>query len=77
MLYVTSPDYSLLRSAYVKARDSYQLADKIYKRDQDLLAHKAIAEADLEQAESAMSAGGSRSAIVRAGHSHSGNFQSG
>jgi cobalt-zinc-cadmium efflux system membrane fusion protein len=52
MLYVTSPDYSLLRSAYIKARDAYQLADKIYKRDQDLYAHKAIAEADLEQAES-------------------------
>jgi len=52
MLYVTSPDYSLLRSSYVKARDAFQLADKIYKRDQDLLAHKAIAEADLEQAES-------------------------
>jgi len=42
----------LLRSAYVKARDLFQLADRIYKRDQDLLAHKAIAEADLEQAES-------------------------
>jgi cobalt-zinc-cadmium efflux system membrane fusion protein len=52
MLYVTSPDYSLLRSAYVKARDAFQLADKFYKRDQDLYAHKAIAEADLEQAES-------------------------
>ncbi len=52
LLYVTSPDYSLLRSAYVKARDAYQLADKFYKRDQDLYAHKAIAEADLEQAES-------------------------
>ncbi len=52
MLYVTSPDYSVLRSAYVKARDAYQLADKVYKRDQDLLAHKGIAEADLEQAES-------------------------
>lgn len=52
MLYVTSPDYSLLRSAYVKARDAFQLADKFYKRDQDLFAHKAIAEADLEQAES-------------------------
>lgn len=52
MLYVTSPDYSTLRSAYVKARDAFQLADKFYKRDQDLLAHKAIAEADLEQAES-------------------------
>jgi cobalt-zinc-cadmium efflux system membrane fusion protein len=52
MLYVTSPDYSLLRSAYIKARDAFQLADRFYKRDQDLLAHKAIAEADLEQAES-------------------------
>ncbi|MGH9681906.1 MAG: efflux RND transporter periplasmic adaptor subunit, partial [Candidatus Acidiferrales bacterium] len=38
--------------AYIKARDAYQLADKFYKRAQDLLAHKAIAEADLEQAES-------------------------
>ena len=52
MLYVTSPDYSLLRSAYVKARDAFQLADKVYKRDQDLYAHKAIAEAEVEQAES-------------------------
>jgi membrane fusion protein, heavy metal efflux system len=52
MLYVTSPDYSILRSAYVKARDAFQLADRFYKRDQDLYAHKAIAEADLEQAES-------------------------
>ncbi len=77
MLYVTSPDYSLLRSAYVKARDSFQLADRIYKRDQDLLAHKAIAEADLEQAESARAQAECRSAIQRAGHSHSGNFQSG
>ncbi len=52
MLDVTSPDYSTLRSAYFKARDAFKLADKVYKRDQDLLAHKAIAEADLEQAES-------------------------
>ena len=52
MLYVTSPDYSILRSAYVKARDAFQLADRFYKRDQDLYAHKAIAEADVEQAES-------------------------
>jgi cobalt-zinc-cadmium efflux system membrane fusion protein len=52
LLYVTSPDYSVARSAYVKARDAFQLADKFYKRDQDLYAHKAIAEADLEQAES-------------------------
>jgi cobalt-zinc-cadmium efflux system membrane fusion protein len=52
MLYVTSPDYSLARSTYVKARDSFQLADRIYNRDKDLLDHKAIAAADLEQAES-------------------------
>jgi membrane fusion protein, heavy metal efflux system len=52
LLYVTSPDYSILRSAYVKARNAFQLADRFYKRDQDLYAHKAIAEADLEQAES-------------------------
>ncbi len=52
MLYIASPDYSLLRSAYIKARDAFQLADKFYKRAQDLYAHKAIAQADLEQAES-------------------------
>ena len=53
LLYVSSPDYSLLRSGYIKARDAFQLADRVYKRDQDLLTHKAIAEADLDQAESA------------------------
>ena len=55
MLYVTSPDYSVLRSAYIKARDAFQLADKIYKRTQDLYTHKAVAEADVEQAESTRS----------------------
>jgi cobalt-zinc-cadmium efflux system membrane fusion protein len=52
MLYVTSPDYSILRSAYIKARDAFQLADKFYKRAQELYEHKVIALADLEQAES-------------------------
>jgi membrane fusion protein, heavy metal efflux system len=52
LLYVASPDYSLTRSAYIKARDAFQLADKFYKRAQDLYAHQAIAQADLEQAES-------------------------
>jgi cobalt-zinc-cadmium efflux system membrane fusion protein len=52
MLYVTSPDYSVLRSAYIKARDAFQLSDKFYKRAQDLYEHKVIAQADLEQAES-------------------------
>ena len=52
LLYVASPDYSQLRSAYIKARDAFQLADRFYKRAQDLYAHQAIAQADLEQAES-------------------------
>ena len=52
LLYVTSPDYSVTRSTYVKARDAFLLADKFYKRAQDLYAHQAIAQADLEQAES-------------------------
>jgi len=52
MLYVTSPDYSLLRATYLKARDSLQLAKKQYARAQDLYAHQAIAQADVETAES-------------------------
>jgi cobalt-zinc-cadmium efflux system membrane fusion protein len=53
LLTVTSPDYSAARSAYLKARDAYALADKLYNRAQDLFSHGAIAQADLEQAESA------------------------
>jgi cobalt-zinc-cadmium efflux system membrane fusion protein len=53
LLYVSSPDFSISRSVYIKARDAFQLADRVYKRDQDLLAHRAIAQADLDQAESA------------------------
>lgn len=52
LLTVTSPDYSAARSAYIKARDAYSLADKLYVRAQDLFAHGAIAEADLQLAES-------------------------
>jgi cobalt-zinc-cadmium efflux system membrane fusion protein len=52
LLRVSSPDYSQARSAYRKAKDVLQLTDKNYKRAQDLYAHKAIAERDLEQAES-------------------------
>ena len=51
LLYVASPDYSLLRSAYIKAQQALQLADKIFRRDQDLYEHHAIAQADLELAE--------------------------
>ncbi len=53
MLYVASPDYSQLRTNYLKARDANALAQKAYARAQDLYQHKAIAEQALEQAESA------------------------
>jgi cobalt-zinc-cadmium efflux system membrane fusion protein len=52
LLTVNSPDYSMARSAYLKAREAFQLSDKAYKRAVDLYAHKAIAEKDLQQAES-------------------------
>jgi cobalt-zinc-cadmium efflux system membrane fusion protein len=53
MLYVASPDYSQLRTNYVKAKDAYALAQKAYARAQDLYQHHAIAEQNLEQAQSA------------------------
>ncbi len=52
MLYVSSPDYSQLRTNYLKAKDAYALAQKAYARAQDLYQHHAIAEQNLEQAES-------------------------
>ena len=52
MLEVSSPDYAQLLDGYLKAADSFRLADKFYVRAQDLYAHKAIALQDLEQAES-------------------------
>jgi cobalt-zinc-cadmium efflux system membrane fusion protein len=52
MLEVSSPDYAQLLDGYLKASDSYRLADKLYRRAQDLYAHHAIAQQDLEQAES-------------------------
>jgi cobalt-zinc-cadmium efflux system membrane fusion protein len=52
MLEVTSPDYSQLLDAYLKAADSFRLADKNYERAKDLYDHHAIAERDLQQAES-------------------------
>jgi membrane fusion protein, heavy metal efflux system len=53
MLYVASPDYSQLRTNYLKTKDAYVLAQKTYARAQDLYQHHAIAEQNLEQAESA------------------------
>jgi cobalt-zinc-cadmium efflux system membrane fusion protein len=59
MLYVASPDYSQLRTNYLKAKDAYTLAQKAYARAQDLYQHRAIAEQNVEQAESAeVQAGG-------------------
>src|SRR5215469_13349621 len=52
LLTVNSPDYSAARSAYIKARDAFGLADKLFNRAQDLYAHGAISEADLQLAES-------------------------
>ena len=52
LLTVNSPDYSAARSAYLKAASAFLLADKNYQRSKDLLEHKAIAERDMQQAES-------------------------
>jgi cobalt-zinc-cadmium efflux system membrane fusion protein len=52
LLIVSSPDFSVARSAYIKARSTFQLADKNYQRSRDLYEHHAIAERDLQQAES-------------------------
>lgn len=52
LLTVTSPDYSAARSAYIKAREAFALSEKLYTRAQDLFAHGAISEADLQQSES-------------------------
>jgi cobalt-zinc-cadmium efflux system membrane fusion protein len=52
LLYVASPDFSLLRSGYIKAKSAFELAEKVDKRAQDLYQHGAIAQADVEQADS-------------------------
>ena len=53
MLYVASPDYSQLRTNYLKAIAAYALAQKANARAQDLYQHNAIAEQNVEQAQSA------------------------
>src|ERR1700678_378688 len=67
MLYVASPDYSQSRTNYLKAKDAYALAQKAYARAKDLYDHHAIAEQNLEQAESAeVQAGGDLAAAEAA-----------
>lgn len=58
LLYAASPDYSQLRTNYLKARDAFALATKAYARAKDLYDHKAIAEQVLEQAQSAQTQAG-------------------
>ena len=53
MLYVASPDYSQLRTNYLKARDAHALAEMTYERAKDLYTHGAVAQQTLEQAQSA------------------------
>lgn len=51
LLYVASPDISNAVSAYRKAVNRLDLAKRNLDRNRDLLAHKAIAERDLEATE--------------------------
>jgi membrane fusion protein, heavy metal efflux system len=53
LLYVASPDFSLSRATYLKAKDAYEVSQKEYERSKDLFDHHAIAERDLLAAESA------------------------
>ena len=53
MLYVASPDYSQLRTNFLKAKSAYELAQRVAARSQELYQHGAIAQADLENAQAA------------------------
>jgi len=52
LLEVSSPDYSVLLASYLKAKDTYRVADRNYDRAKDLLEHHAISDRELLQAES-------------------------
>ena len=52
LLEVASPDFAAARNTYLKSSDVLHLADSVYRRDQDLYQHHAIALADLQAAES-------------------------
>jgi cobalt-zinc-cadmium efflux system membrane fusion protein len=66
MLYIASPDYSQLRTNYLKAKEAYVLAQKANARAKDLYQHKAIAEQALEQAEAAEAQAGGDLASAQA-----------
>jgi cobalt-zinc-cadmium efflux system membrane fusion protein len=64
---VASPDYSQLRTNYLKAKEAYVLAQKADARARDLYQHKAIAEQNVEQADAAeVQAGGDLAAAQAA-----------
>jgi len=52
LLYASSPEYSQVRAAYLKARDAASVANKNYARSKDLFDHHAISEKDLLDSES-------------------------
>lgn len=52
LLEISSPDYSLLLAAYLKAKNTSRVADKNFERAKDLFEHHAISDRDLLQAES-------------------------
>lgn len=66
MLYVSSPDYSQLRTNYLKAKEAYALAQKANSRAKDLLQHKAISEQNVEQSEAAEAQAGGDLAAAQA-----------
>jgi cobalt-zinc-cadmium efflux system membrane fusion protein len=66
MLYVSSPDYSQLRTNYLKAKEAYALAQKANSRAKDLLEHKAISEQNVEQSEAAEAQAGGDLAAAQA-----------
>ncbi len=67
MMYVASPDYSQVRTNYLKAKEAYVLAQKADARARDLYQHQAIAEQNVEQADSAeVQAGGDLAAAQAA-----------
>ncbi|MGH9445071.1 MAG: efflux RND transporter periplasmic adaptor subunit [Terriglobia bacterium] len=53
LMEVSSPDFAQDCSNYLKAREALWLAQQNYARARDLYAHHAIAQSDLEQAQSA------------------------
>ena len=67
MMYVASPDYSQVRTNYLKAKEAYVLAQKADARARDLYQHQAIAEQNVEQADAAeVQAGGDLAAAQAA-----------